>query len=105
MVNDFYKLALQTYKERKKQEMWKDLDLDNQARREYAKFCVWSRGYNNSDFSEKSFKRYQREENLQLNFWLKKRIAEMFYGYKFEFNYETHEWKRITNNLQTERSH
>lgn len=93
MVNDFYKLALQTHKERKKQEMWKDLDLDNQVRREYAKFCIWCRAFKNADFSEQNFKIYQRQEHTNFDFWLKKRIAELFYDYEFEFDYNTMKWK------------
>lgn len=94
MINEFYKIALQVHKERKKQELWDEYDLDNITRKEYAKFCVWSRAFNNGDFSEKSLKKYQKSEHTNFSFWLKKRMAEMFYGYEFEYNYQTKKWER-----------
>ena len=90
---DFYKIAKQVHEYRLREEYWNKNNLDNQAKLEYSKFCVWCRAFKDSDFSEKNFKEYQLSEGIKFNFWLKKRIAELFYGYEFEFDYNTKEWK------------
>lgn len=92
-MEDFYKLAQEVHKDRTRAEFWKKNNLDNQAKIEYGKFCVWCRAFRNGYFSEKNFKEYQKEENTRFNFWLKKRIAELFYDYEFEFDYNTMKWK------------
>ena len=92
--NDFYEIASKTNKERKKEERYNSLKLDNQAREEYAMFCCWCRAFRDGDFSEKNFKEYQIKERTDFDFWLKKRIAELFFGYKFEFNLDTMKWRK-----------
>lgn len=92
-MEDFYKLAQEVHKDRTRAEFWGKNNLDNQAKIEYGKFCVWCRAFRNGDFSEKNFKEYQKEENTRFNFWLKKRIAELYFNYKFEFNHDTMKWK------------
>ena len=89
----FYELAKEIHKDKIRDEYWQNNSLDNRARQEYAKFCIWCRAFKDGDFSEKNFKEYQKVECLKFNFWIKKRIAELFYGYEFEFDYNTMEWK------------
>lgn len=93
MVKSFYELAQEVHKDRIRDEYWQKHNLDNRARQEYAIFCVWCRAFKNANFSEQNFKIYQRKEHKHFDFWLKKRIAELFYGYKFEFDYYTMKWK------------
>ena len=73
---------------------WEEHNINNRARQEYAAFCIWCRAYKNAEFSEKNFKEYQQKEHTNFDFWLKKRIAELFFGYKFTFNYDTKKWQR-----------
>ena len=89
----FYELAQEVHRDRIRDEFWKKNSIDNIANQEYAKFCVWCRAFRNGDFSEKNFKEYKKEENVSINFWIKKRIAELFYDYEFEFDRNTMKWK------------
>ena len=89
---DFYKIAKQVYEDRLREEYWKKNNLDNQAKLEYSKFCVWCRAFKDADFSEKNFKEYQLSEGIKFNFWLKKRIAELFYNYKIIYNNKLKKW-------------
>lgn len=91
-MEDFDEIANQIHKDRIMQEEWNSKNIDNLAKLEYSRFCVWCRVFKNSDFSEQNFKEYQKEENLKFNFWLKKRIAELFFGYEFKFDYDTMKW-------------
>lgn len=82
------------YQDFKRREYAKNFTTDNIAACEYAKFCIWCRAFKNADFSESNFKEYQQKEHTNFDFWLKKRIAELFFGYKFTFNYDTMKWQR-----------
>lgn len=93
MVKSFYELAQEVHKDRIRDEYLQEHNLDNRARQEYAIFCIWCRAFKGGDFSEQNFKIYQRQEYKHFDFWLKKRIAELFYGYEFEFDYYTMKWK------------
>ena len=88
-----YNILKEIHKDKIKQEYWQEHNLDNRARQEYGIFCIWCRAFKDSDFSEQNFKLYQRQEHKHFDFWLKKRIAELFYGYEFEFDYNTMNWK------------
>lgn len=90
---EFYKIAKEVHKDRIKEEYLIKNNLDNQAKLEYSKFCIWCRAFKNADFSEKNFKEYQLSEGIKFNFWIKKRIAELFYDYEFEFDRNTMKWK------------
>ena len=93
MVKSFYEIAREVHKDRIREEYWQNNSLDNRAKQEYAKFCIWCRAFKNADFSEQNFKLYQNQEHTHFDFWLKKRIAELFYGYEFEFDSNTMKWK------------
>ena len=93
MEQDFYSILKEIHKDKVRDEFWQEHNIDNRARQEYAKFCIWCRAFKDGDFSEKNFKIYQRQEHTHFDFWLKKRIAELFYDYEFEFDYNTMKWK------------
>ena len=93
MVKSFYEIAREVHKDRIRDEYWQKHNIDNRARQEYAKFCIWCRAFKDGDFSEKNFKIYQRQEYKHFDFWIKKKIAELFYGYEFKFDYNTMKWK------------
>ena len=93
MVKSFYEIAREIHKDKIRDEYWQEHNINNRARQEYAKFCIWCRAFKNADFSEQNFKIYQKEEHTNFDFWLKKRIAELFYGYEFKFDYNTMKWK------------
>lgn len=89
---DFYKICAEIEKENKEKKQHTDMSIDIKAQQEYAMFCCWSRAFNNNDFGEKSFKKYQKQENIKFDFWLKKRIAELFFGYNFKFDNNKQKW-------------
>lgn len=93
MVKSFYELAQEVHKDRIRDEYLQEHNLDNRTRQEYGIFCIWCRAFKNADFSEQNFKIYQKQEHKYFDFWLKKRIAELFYDYEFEFDYDTMKWK------------
>lgn len=93
MVKSFYEIAREVHKDRIREEYWEKNSIDNRAKQEYAKFCIWCRAFKNADFSEQNFKLYQKQEHTHFDFWLKKRIAELFYDYEFKFDYNTMKWK------------
>lgn len=98
MEQTFEELIELCHKDRVRDEYYKSINIDNRARQEYAKFCCWCRAFKNSQFTEQNFKEYQKQEKIKLNFWIKKRIAELFFGYKFTFNYSTYKWERENAN-------
>lgn len=94
MQQTFEELIELCHKDRVRDECYKSINIDNRARQEYAKFCCWCRAFKDSQFTEQNFKEYQKQEKIKLNFWIKKRIAELFFGYEFNFNYQTYKWER-----------
>ena len=96
---EFYKIAKEVYKDRIKEEYLIKNNLDNQAKLEYSKFCIWCRAFKNADFSEKNFKEYILKEKIKLNFWVKKKIAELFFNYKFKYNNSTMKWEKEKNKV------
>lgn len=90
---NFYELAKEIHKDRIRDEFWQKHNIDNRARQEYSIFCVWCKAFKDGDFSKQNFKLYKRQEHKHFDFWLNKRIAELFYDYEFEFDYDTMKWK------------
>lgn len=89
--DEFYNIAEKCYKDRiLEQEKLKN-DISYVARLEYSLFCVWCNAFRNCQYSETNFKYYVR--NIKnLSFWIKKKIAEMYFGYVYEFDYDTKKW-------------
>lgn len=85
MCKDFYMLAKKVNEERINDKYNQRKNLNYIAEIEYSKFCIWCRAYKNSEFTEENFKKYQEENNIKINFWVKKRIAELFFDYEFIF--------------------
>lgn len=85
-------LLKQIQKENHKQRICDQQSFHNKVKQEYARFCIWCRAFRNAEFTEKNFKDYQKEEQIKLDFWTKKTIAEMFFDYEYTFNNETNKW-------------
>lgn len=82
----------QKYKQLQEIEYQKKFSFENKVQQEYAKFCTWCRAFKNGEFTEENFKEYQKQENTKFDFWLKKAIAEQYFDYEFEFDYNTMKW-------------
>ena len=91
MEDNFNKEAELLHNDRVKEQAREREDLSGQARQEYSKFCVWCRMMN-IDPTDKNLKNYLKEENLKLNFWVVKKILEMFFNYEYKFDYENKKW-------------
>lgn len=65
----------------------------------YVNFCVWCNAYNDSKGKNdaKLFAKFLKQENIELTFWQRKHLAEKYFGYKYEYDYEKKDWeiKRI----------
>lgn len=90
-MDDFYEIAEQCHKDRLRDEYYDKFNIDKIAKLEYSKFCVWCRVFKNAQYTEHNFKEYVKTEK-ELSFWVKKKIAEMFFGYVYEFDYDTKKW-------------
>lgn len=88
-MDNFYEIAEQCHKDRIREQR---NDINNIAKLEYSLFCIWCRAFKNSDFSEQNFKQYVKTER-DLNFWVKKRIFELFFNYEFNFNHDSNKWQ------------
>lgn len=87
----FYEIAEQCYNDRIKEEYRQRHDINNIASLEYNLFCAWCCAYKDAQFTEQNFKEYAKKEK-DLNFWIKKKIFELFFGYEFEFDYNNNKW-------------
>ena len=91
MKTEFYKLLEECHKDRLRDEYYDKFNIDKIAKLEYAQFCIWCRIFKNYQYTEHNFKEYVKTEK-ELSFWVKKKIAEMFFGYVYEFDYDTKKW-------------
>ena len=90
-MQDFYQLARICNKERLEENYKEKNNPKYKAITEYSMFEIWCR-INEKQVNEESFNQYAKEQP-GLDFWLKKLIFEMFFNYKFTFNYDTEKWK------------
>lgn len=87
-MNENYKILEECHNDRiKEQERLKN-DINYQAKLEYSLFCVWCNAYKNKQYTEQNFRQYLKTEK-ELSFWIKKKIAETYFGYKYNYNYKT----------------
>lgn len=93
MEKSFEEIAKKCYEDRVREKLYYQNSFDNQVKKEYVLFCWWCRGCKNGEITEKTFKEYQKKEKVELNFWTKKRIAELYFGYKCEYDHEKGEWE------------
>ena len=61
---------------------------------EYTKFKCWCNAFKNGkgQDSAKVFAEFLKKENINLDFWKKKAIAEKYFNYIYEYNCENDEW-------------
>ena len=98
MKIDFLKIAEECHKDRIRERERLRHDINYQARLEYSLFCAWCNAFKNAQYTERNFKEYVKTEK-ELSFWVKKKIAEMFFDYEYSFDYETKKWH--CNKLKT----
>ena len=91
MDNEFYQIATECHEDRIMKEKNLQYDLDRKARFEFSSFRIWCRVYKNSEFSEQNFKEYVSKIK-NIDFWTKKKIAELFFGYTYTYDSQTDKW-------------
>ena len=68
----------------------------------YVNFCVWCNAFNDSKGKNdaKLFAKFLKQENIELTFWQRKHLAEKYFGYKYEYDYEKKDWeiKKLSQN-------
>ena len=66
----------------------------------YTRFCVWCNAYKNGQGKHDAniFAEYIKENNIKLNWWQRKRIAENYFNYKIEWNGKEWKSKKIKEN-------
>lgn len=90
-MDNFYEIVKQCHKDRIREQEKLRTDINNIAKLEYSSFCAWCLAYKDAQFTEHNFKEYVKSEKI-LNFWVKKKIAEMYFGYTYNFDYNTNTW-------------
>lgn len=94
MENDdgFYTIARQVHNERIQAEKSLHNSMKYRAGIAMTYFHVWC-FVNERDYKcEDVFKEYLKVENPELNFWIKKYIAENFWGYKYKYDNHKNKW-------------
>lgn len=86
----FYKELKDCHDERLKQERILKQSLDYQAELQYCLFKIWCKVYNNNEYTMQNFKEYAQENDL--HFLVKKKIAETYFGYAFDYNHDDGKW-------------
>ena len=91
--NSTYSLLKECSKDRFKEQGILKREVDYISNIEYSLFCAWCNAFKDSLYTESNFEEYLNTEK-ELPFWIKKRIYENFFRYKYEFDYESNHWKK-----------
>lgn len=81
-------------KDREQKEFNKLNSLEHIARVKYALYFAWCKAFNKNEKEIETFKEYLKSENINLNFWVKKKISEMYFDCKYEFDYKKNKYVR-----------
>lgn len=91
-IDEFYIEALKAHAERLSDERFKRQSLDGRTEYEFSRFSFYCQAHGLMA-NEKTFKKYLSAESLELPFMVKQNIAEKYFGYKYEFDFDTKKWK------------
>ena len=81
--------------ERQKAELWEQNRKKANGEYIYVNFCVWCNAFNNCKGKNdaKLFAKFLKKEKIELTFWQRKYLAEKYFGYKYEYDYEKKDWE------------
>ena len=81
--------------ERHRREHWEHQRKQANGEYIYVNFCVWCNIYANKETKTdpKAFAKWLKQENIELTFWQRKHLAEKYFGYKYEYDYEKKDWE------------
>lgn len=94
-MEDFETQIREMVEIRHQKERQEALTNEKSGENEYTKFKCWCNAFKNGKGQNDArvFAEYLKEEGKELEFNQKKYLAEKYFGYKYEYNYETHEWE------------
>lgn len=95
MEDDFYTIARQVHEERVRDEYWERNSIDYKAKTVMTDFRIWCRINEKDCDDENIFKEYLKAENPEVNFWVRKRIAEVYWNYVYTFDYQKQKWNAV----------
>lgn len=90
----FYKELKDCREERLRQERALKQSIDYESNLEYCLFKIWCKVYKNAQYTEQNFREYAKNEK-KLSFWVKKKIAETYFGYDFNYSHNDDKWHCI----------
>ena len=88
---DIYTLLNECAKDRLKEQERLRHDINHIAKLEYSLFCAWCNAYKEGQYTEQNFRQYLKTEK-KLSFWIKKKIAEIYFNYEYKFDYNNMKW-------------
>ena len=61
----------------------------------YSDYCLWCNAFNKGKGKNdaKLFAKFLRQEEIELNFWQRKHLAETHFEYKYKFNHDKNDWE------------
>lgn len=91
-MENFENIMKEIHKERMQQEQQEQHNPMRKQEIEYALYCVWCRA-NGYDYNQLNhFQEYCKNENPNINFFIKKHIIEKISGKKYKFDYNSMQW-------------
>lgn len=79
---------------RQRKEYWDMLHKETNGDYIYTRFCVWCNAYNNGQgkHDARLFARYIKENNIEMNWWQRNRIAENYFDYEITYDSKNEKW-------------
>lgn len=95
-METFEETIREMIRERQKEEHAQYLCSLRKCENEIALFKCWCNAFKGGDGKDNAevFAEYLKENDINLDFWVRKQIAEKYFGFKFEFDYKTMKWKK-----------
>ena len=93
-MENVYTILEKCHQDKMKEKELERININNIARIEYNVFCAWCNAFKDAQYTEQNFREYVNSVR-KLNFWIKKKIGEIFFNYKYTFNYNTKEWSCV----------
>lgn len=91
-MEEFLKLAREVHNERVSQQLLHERDIAHRIKILNSLHSIWCRINNLNALEYKTFTSYVNEVEPNMEFAIKKAYMEKYYGFEFEFNYETKRW-------------
>lgn len=90
----FEEMVIEEHKIKERSRQYESLHREATGENQYSRFCIWCNAFNEGQgkLNSKIFAKYLKEENIELNFWQKKYLAEKYFGFEYTYNYNKDKW-------------